>query len=250
MDSEQTINLRPPMWLPIVVVLIGGAFYIAGKNIDRNISVPPGTITVTGEGKVSVAPDIAQVSFGVDTGKQPTASAAMKILSNKMNAIFDAVQKAGIDKKDISTQNLSLNPVYDWQNGTQTVLGFQATESLQAKVRDMDKTSDVVTAATVAGANQVGGVNFTVDDPTKAQADARQKAIDQAKQKATVLAQQLGVRLGAIKQFSEGGGTMPPIMYERSAVMGMGGGADTKSIPLPSGQQDVTVDVSITYELE
>ncbi len=251
MTTEQTINLRPPMWLPIIAVIIGGSFYLAGKNMEKQPQVPAaplGSITVTGEGKVSVVPDIAEASFGLDTGAQPTAAGAMKKLSDTMNKIYDALQAAGIDKKDISTENFSLNPSYDWNNGTQILRGYQATESLRVKVRKMDTVSDVVGAATTAGANQAGSVSFTVDNPDATQADARAKAIDQAKAKAQVLAQQLGVTLGSVQAFNEGGGYQPPVMMDRMAIAGMT--PEAKSIPLPAGQQDVTVDVSITYQLK
>ncbi|HVW66976.1 MAG TPA: SIMPL domain-containing protein [Candidatus Peribacteraceae bacterium] len=249
MANTETINIRPPVWLPIVAVVIGGAFYLVGKNIEVKNVNPPGTITVSGEGKSTVTPNIAQINFGLDTGVQTTSQAAMSKLSTTMNDIYDALQKAGIDKKDIATSNFSLNPSYDWTNGKQTLNGYQAVESFTVKVRDLTKTSGVVSAATDAGANQAGGVSFTVEDPSKVQADARAKAITQAKQKAQTLAQQLGVHLGAVKGFTEGGGVQPPVPL----AYGMGGGAaiDSKAqLPVPSGDQDVTVDVSITYELD
>ncbi len=251
MANEQTINLRPPVWLPILVVIIGGAFYLQGKSMENHQLSPaePGTITVTAEGKTTVSPDIVQASFGVDTGRQTTTTVAMKILSDKMNAVFDALQKAGIDKKDITTQNLSLNPVYDWSDGNQRILGYQANQNFLVKVRKLDTAGDVVTAATAAGANQVGGIDFTVENPDAGQMDARAKAIAKAKAKAETLADQLGVSLGDIKNFSEAGaGYVPPIMYDRMAVGNMA--AEAKSVPLPSGQQDVTVNVTITYELD
>lgn len=248
MATTETINIRPPLWLPIVAVAIGGAFYLAGKNIEVRHQNPPGTITVSGEGKSTVTPNIAQISFGLDTGVQSSTQVAMKKLTDTMNKIYDALQAQGIDKKDITTENFSLNPSYDWTNGTQTLKGYQAVESFRVKVRDMNKVSPVVSAATDAGANQAGGVSFTVENPDQTQADARAKAITQAKQKAEVLAQQLGVHLGAVKGFTEGGGVQPPVpMY------GIGGGAamDSKAtLPLPSGDQETTVDVSITYELD
>jgi uncharacterized protein YggE len=117
------------------------------------------------------------------------------------------------------------------------------------KVRKMDSVSSVVAAATAAGANQAGGVNFTVDNPDATQADARAKAIANAKAKAQTLAQQLGVSLGAVQSFTESSGNQPPIMYDKMA-MGAGIGGGGPSVPLPSGTQEVTVDVSITYEIQ
>lgn len=252
MATEQTINVRPPLWLPIVAVVIGGAFYLAGKGLEkRPVAAEPGTITVTGEGKASVTPDIAEISFGLDTGSQRTTDAAMKKLTDTMNTIYDALQKAGIDKKDITTENFSLNPFYDWKTGSQVLTGYQAVQSLRVKVRDMEKVSAVVTAATNAGANQAGGVQFTVDNPEETRAEARKEAIEQARDKAEELARQLGVSLGDIKGFSEGSNGYPPMPYmAREQSLGIGGGnAVDADLPLPSGTQDLSVTVSITYEL-
>ena len=128
--------------------------------------------------------------------------------------------------------------------------GFDASQSLRVKVRNLDTVSDVLAAATNAGANQAGSVSFVVDDPEKARAEARQEAIDQAKAKAQTLAMQLGMHLGKIKNFSEGGGSMPPMMYGRGAMMAM----DAKTMevaptPLPAGEEEINVQVTLTYEL-
>lgn len=249
MASEQTINIRPPLWLPILAVVIGGAFYLAGKQMEKSpASSVPGTITVTGEGKAFVTPDIASISFGMQTGQQKTAAIAMQKLSENMTKIYEALQNAGIDKKDIATENFWLNPVYNWQTGTQILQGYEANQSLRVKVRDLDKISDVVSVATAAGANQAGSVNFTVDDPEAKRAEARKEAIEQAKEKAQELARQLGVSLGDLKGFSEGynSGVTPYPTMMRSE--GMGGGGDA-SLPLPSGEQEMSVSVTVTYEL-
>ncbi len=251
MASDQTINIRPPLWLPILAVVIGGVFYIAGKHLEKQpVENPAGTITVTGEGKSFVTPDIASISFGMQTGQQKTAAVAMQKLSENMTKIYEALQDAGIDKKDIATENFWLNPVYNWQTGTQILQGYEANQSLRVKVRNLDKISDVVSVATAAGANQAGSVNFTVDDPEAKRAEARKEAIDQAKEKAQILAQQLGVRLGELKGFAEGynGGTPVPYATMMRSE-GMGGGADA-SLPLPSGEQEMSTTVTLTYEIE
>jgi uncharacterized protein YggE len=249
--ESQTLTLRPPLWLPIAVVLIGGAFYIAGKNIEHRAPVQTGTITVSGEGKSFVTPDIAELSFGFQTGRVGTAKEAMSKLSDASNKIFEAIQAAGVAKKDITTEQFNLSPIYDYTNGGQVFRGFEATQSMRVKVRDLDKVTDVIGAATGAGANQAGNVNFTVDDPEAKRAEARQKAIDQAKDKAQELASQLGVHLGKIQSFNESTGGVPPIAYMRNESYGMGGAAaDAKSIPLPTGEQEQDVTVTITYELE
>lgn len=249
--EEQRLFLRPPMWLPLIVVILAGGAYIAGKYVEtRNQNVV--TISVQGEGKVTAAPDIASLSFGVQTGRQPTADGAMKMLTEDMTKIIDAVKKAGVEEKDITTQYLNLNPAYDWQDGKQVSRGFEATESLTVKVRDLDKISDVLDAAVKAGANQAGSVSFTIDDPKVLQAQARAKAITDAQAQAEVLAKNLGVTLGALQGFSENGNGMPPIMYMDRAMSAKGiggGGPEMVAPPIPAGDQDVIINVNMVYRV-
>ena len=245
--DEHTVTLRPPVWAIFIAVLIASGAYIWGKNIETRDHAPA-MIVVTGEGKMSAAPDIAELSFGMQTGPQSSAKVALSRLSDSMNAVIASVKKLGIDEKDIRTQSLYMSPVYDYTDGRQVLRGYQATESLVVKVRDLDKVGDVLTAATAAGANEAGGVNFRIDNPDAVQAQAREKAITQAKEKARVLAGQLQMSLGKVKAFSEGGGVMPPMPMMARAEMGMA--SDMKSVPVPAGEQEVNVQVTITYELK
>lgn len=237
----------------IIAAAVGGAFYLAGKQIDRQpMPATSGTISVTGEGKIAVAPDIAELSFGVTTGPRPTAKDATERIASDMNKVLAAVKALGIDEKDIRTESFYLNPSYDWADGRQRLRGYEATQSLRVKVRDLEKVGDVLAAATNNGANQAGGVNFTVDDLEGKRTEARTQAIADAKQKAETLADQLGERLGDVQSFQEnGGGWYPPVAYmEKSEAYGMGGAANDASVPLPSGEQEISVMVTITYELE
>lgn len=248
MADTQTLFLRPPVWALLLAVVIGGGFYLGGKRIEA-VDRTPTTIAVTGEGKISAAPDIAELTFGVQTGRKETAKDAMASLKTGMDAVIAAVKGAGVAEKDISTDQFYLNPEYDWNEGIQIPRGYQAQETLRVKVRDLDKVSDVLAAATNAGANQAGNVNFTIDDPEEARSEAREKAIAQAQEKARKLASDLGMRLGKVKGFSEGGGVVPPVPYMRSLATMESGAAD-QAIPLPAGEQDVTAQVTLTYELK
>ncbi len=233
----------------ILAVVVGGGFYVYGKKIDMRAQAPA-SISVTGDSKVSAQPDIGQLSFGVTTGRMGTAKAAIDSLSKRMNAVLAAVKAAGIDEKDITTEQFYMNPAYDWTDGRQVLRGYEATQSLRVKVRDLDKVGDILTVATNAGANQAGSVSFTIDNPDAVRAQARGEAIADAKAKAKVLADQLGLSLGRVLSFNEGGGYTPPMMYSRDAAMGMGGANAEQSLPMPVGEQDVNMSVSITYELK
>lgn len=230
----------------LLAVAIGGGFYLAGKVLEQQ-QLQPVTVSVSGEGRVFAVPDIAEISFGVQTGRLESAKAAMGKLQRGMNAAFAAVKAQGVEEEDIRTEHVTLSPVYDYTEQGQIFRGFEASQSLRVKVRDLDQVSAVLTAATEAGANQAGGVAFTIDDPEQLRAQARQEAIAEAQEEAGVLADQLGGRLGKLKGFTEGGGFPPPIPFmARAMEAGMGGGGD---LPLPPGEQEITVTVTLTYEL-
>ena len=248
MIDSPPLPMKHPIWLPLTVAVILGLSFIIGKNVETT-KLPPVTISVSGEGKVSAVPDIASLSFGVQTGRQTTAQDAMEKLSSDMNEVLEAVKAKGIEDKDIRTESLNLFPAYDWDEGTRIDKGFEASQSLRVKVRDLAKIGDVLTAATSAGANQAGGVSFTIDEPEDLQAEAREEAIENAKEKAEELAKELGVSLGKLRGFNEGGYTPAP-MYDRAMMMegiGMGGGGGP--IQVPSGEQEVRMNVTLTYEV-
>lgn len=220
--------------------------YLAGQYMDQN-DLSPVQITVSGEGRVMANPDIAQVSFGVQTGRVKTAEDAMKMLSKKMNSVVKAVKAQGIEEKDIKTQSLSLNPAYDWVDGKRVDRGFEARQNLSVKIRELDAIGKVLSAVAGAGANQVGGVSFTIDDPEVLREQAREKAIVNAKEKARGLAYQLGKDLGELRGFSEGGGYVPHLRYAKTEMLMMEDAAE--ALPVPTGEQEVNVNVSLTYEL-
>ncbi len=249
MANDRTIEVRPPAWLPIFVAVIVVSGYVVGKGIETR-PLRSTAISVTGEGKVYASADIAQVNFGVQTGRQATADGAVKVLSTNMNAIIAAVKEKGIEERDIQTQQLSLYPAFDWIEGEQIARGFEANQQLMVKVRDPGIIGEILTIATSAGANQIGGVNFTIDDPKILQDQARQEAIQDAKERAELLSMQLGKKLGRLRDFAEGGS--PSILYRKDMMMeaggGYGGGGDM-GLPVPSGEQEIRAMVTLTYEL-
>jgi len=210
-------------------------------------------VIVTGEGKVTAAPDVAVISVGLVT-EGTTVNAAQKQNNDKMNSVVKAVKEEfKIEDKDLKTQNYSVYPKYNWDNGRQTIIGYTVNQNLEIKLRDFDKAGDIIAKATSLGANQVSGPNFMIDDIEQFRAQAREEAIKQAKDKAKVLADQVGIKLGRIVNFNEGGSDYYPVPYYADSVMGMGGSLELKSVASPeieSGSQDVTVNVSISYEIK
>lgn len=233
-----------------VAVILGGSFVLGKKIETRNYDQL--TITVSGEGKVMATPDIAELNFGVKTERVKTSEKAMEILGEKMTAVVDAIKAQGIEEKDIKTQHLNLSPAYDWNEGKRVDRGFEANQNVRVKIRNTDDTSKVLTAATSAGANQAGNVSFTIDEPETLREQARTKAIENGQKKAADLAKQLGKSLGKLKGFNEGGGGMPYPMMEKAMAYGRGGGGDEdmNMPPVPTGEQEIRVNVSLTYELK
>lgn len=206
------------------------------------------TIVVSGTGKITSKPDLVSLSLGVQTDAS-TVNDAQTQNTSKMNAIIASLKSMSIADADIQTSNYSISPRYDYSNGKQTILGYTVSQNVDVKVRKLDSVGDVLAKAGSLGANQVGGVNFTIDDPTALQAQARQKAIDDAQKKANTLSSQLGLHIVKVVSFSEGSTTPPgpiPYMYAAKAMDAV---AAPVAPTIQSGSLDVTSDVSVTYEV-
>ena len=247
MDDQASCH-RKHIGIHLLVVLILGGAYITGQYVRAQDLTKP-TITVQGQAKVSAEPDIGVLNFGVQTGRRKTAQSAMENLGKQMNAVVEAVKALGIEEKDIITQNLWLNPAYDYYDGRRVETGYEANQNLRVKVRDLSNLTKVLDAVVSEGVNQVGGVSFTIDDPDTLREQGRAEAIADAEQKAANLAVTLGKRLGKFKGYGESGVAQTPMPYARMETMsavGIGGGGGP---PIPAGEQEIVVSVSLTYEL-
>ncbi len=249
--SAHEVFVRPPARLALAAVVAGGLLYVAGQYVaSQPQRVSQHTLTVSGQGMVDAVPDVARVELGLATGAQPSAKAALEILSTKFTAVLKAVQEAGVPKEDLTTTNLSLTPRYDFPDGRQVLQGFEASESVRLKIRDLDKIGSVLAAATGQGANQIGGIAFDIDEPSELQRRAEEAAIADARKTAERLARAMGVGLGAVQSFSViEPFSPPPFPYAAErADLGIGGGAPPVP-PVPSGTREITATVSVTYTL-
>jgi len=202
-------------------------------------------ITVEGSGIVTVSPDEASVSVGVQT-QAATAATAQSEASAAMTRIIAAVKTAGVADADLATQWISLQPQIDYSasgKSPATVTGYQATQSLQVTVRHLDQTGAIIDAAVTAGANQVGGVSFSLADPTAVTIQARTAAMADAKARAQTLAQAAGVALGAPLSITELSAPSP-IPFAAAAP-----GARAAGTPIQAGTAQVEVDVQVTYAI-
>lgn len=204
------------------------------------------TFNVTGEGKVSVPPDVALVNVGVQSQSQ-TVKAAQEQLNSNINKVSSALKQLGIDQRDIQTTNYSINPNYDFRGGSQRITGYTASSNLSIKVRQIDKASAILDAATESGANQIGGITFDVDDRTKAENQAREKAVADAKRKAEAAAKIAGFKLGRIINYQEsfGGQIGPPIIRP----LAQGAAEEKISTQLEPGSNEIKVTVTLSYQI-
>jgi len=209
--------------------------------------------SVTGSGTVYAKADIANITVGLRTDVKKTAAEATKDSTEKMNAIITSIKDLGIEEKDVKTTDYSLNPVYNWIDGKGQVLqGYQVSQNVSVKVRDLDKIGEVIAKTTEQGANQIGNVSFTIDDEYELKNEAREMAIEKAKEKAEMMAEQAGMKLGAVKSVYESADVAYPVpMYanaklEMASDQAVGLGAPS----IQTGQNEIRVEVTLVYEIK
>lgn len=206
------------------------------------------TINISGRGEITAKPDIAQISLGVETENKDVA-VAQKENSTKMNLIIGELKKLGIAEDDLKTSNYNIYPLYDYTSNRQVLRGYQVSNSVLVKIRDLEKVTDILALAGQNGANQIGGLSFTIDDPEELKQQARELALLNAKNKAEALAKVAGVKLGKLVSFNENFDGGSPVAYRSFAVedsAGFGGGGEPVIQP---GDQDIVVNVNVTYEV-
>jgi uncharacterized protein len=204
-------------------------------------------LSVVGEGKVDVVPNIAYVDLGISVTNVPTVEEAQKNIDLTNNKIIDSVLKLGIKKADIKTSNYSIfpNTVYDSTQSKTT--GYNGNVTVNIKVTNIQLASKVIEEATKAGANQVDGTRFEVESPEKYREEARNKAIANAKEQAQKLAKTLDIKLGKVTniiEVNDTNGYQP--MMQKSAVALLGGGGG--GAQLESGTQTVSSVVTLYFE--
>lgn len=196
-------------------------------------------ITVTGVGTVQAKPDRADFTFGVETQGQ-TADEALAKNNAAVQKVIEAIKAAGVAAGDIRTQQVSVYPRYS-ENG-QTIVGFTATNSVTATIRDVSKAGAVVEAAVKAGANQVYGPTFSISNQSGLYKSALDDAYGDARSKAQTLAQVTGVTLGRVVNVVEGGQFFPPFS-------GGGEAAEPAAPPIEPGLQEIQATLTVTFAI-
>jgi uncharacterized protein YggE len=225
--------------LRVIVGLAGG---LLGAPALAQVT-PPAAISVTGEATVSVPPDLAQIDGGVTT-EAKTAREASDTNNAAMGKVLLALKGAGIDEKDFQTSRLSLQPQYaPNRSGPNAVVGYRASNRVTIRLRDVTQVASVIDVLVAAGANELGGINFTVSAASKLLDDAREQAIADARRKAEIYAKATGVTLGSPLSISEDG-SPGPMPYRRMSA-GM-----APSAPVAQGEETLRVAVSVSWAIK
>jgi uncharacterized protein YggE len=241
-------------FLLTATILVGVQAVKSLMDIDTSPSPAVNTISVSGMGKVSASPDIATVSFTVSQNGD-TASQAQDAATKKSNVALGVVKDLGVAEKDVKTTSYNLSPRYNYTpcyggycpQPESRIIGYTVSQTVEVKIRDLDKVGTVLASLGDAGVSNLYGPNFTVDKEEEVQAKARKAAIQDARAKANALAKDLGVRIIRVVNFSEGGGG-GPIFYAKAMASADSAGAPPTP-EIPAGENEIVSNVSVTYEI-
>jgi uncharacterized protein YggE len=227
---------------------------------DTTGATTPGTVTVVGEGSVSIEPDIANTTIGVEV-VQPSVQDAVSEAREMMDAVIAALIEAGVAEEDLQTTGFNIWAERNFGgpmpmdsegsvDGDSEQVRYHVSNNVQVTIRDLENIEGVLDAAIQAGANNIYGVSFSLSDPTSIESEARQSAVENALTKAEELAELTGTSVGGVVSISEvvgqGGGYFGG-NFAQASRDGLGGGG---AGPIAPGQLKMTMQLQITYELQ
>lgn len=280
-------NTMKDYLLVAVIIALGFFAYAAVSYVNTyDEAIEPSSFrsfSAMGEGKVVTVPDVAEFSFSVVTEGGLDIAALQKQNTEKNNKAIDFVKSKGVEAKDIKTESYSLNPRYQYFDCTDRVystvyspsygavssvgsavgvakkvepcpppeiVGYTITQSVVVKVRDFAKVGDILSGVVKSGANSVSSLSFRVDNPEAVQAEARTQAIAKAKEKAKALAHDAGFGIGRLLSITEGYSSDRLYYAKATEASGIGGGDSAASPSIEAGSQEVTVTMTLTYEIK
>lgn len=245
----------------VMAIVALGAYTYSTMKEAKYLYQGPTTISVTGIGEVTAKPDLTTFNFTIEA-KEADAKTAQNKVAEIEAGILTYLKESGVEEKDIKTDNFNQSPQYEYPQsvctqwscppaGEPKLIGYQVSETVTVKVRDAGKAGELIANVGSKGATNISGVTFTIDNDEVQKAEARKLAIADAKQKAEVLAKDLGVRLVRMNGYWEEQNGMP---------MPYGAGADMmksarvmeapQAVQMPSGENTFTAQVNISYEID
>ncbi|MFC1873027.1 SIMPL domain-containing protein [Chloroflexota bacterium] len=250
------------IWLTLAGLMVIGAVLLTGCADGGAISGIPETVKlslnsqsegiwVNGTGKVAVVPDTAVISLGVEAQADTVADAQAQA-ATAMEAVMDTLMASGVDKDDIKTTyfNIQRQTRWDKDNTQEVVIGYRVTNTVTAKVRDVEKAGPVIdnVAAAAGDLIRINGISFEVADPTEYNEQAREIAMKEAKAKAEQMAELSGVILGDSTYITENSYYPAPVYREYAAApVAISGGAD---MSISAGEQEITIQVQVVYNIQ
>lgn len=248
-------NLQRPRGVAMAVLVAGSLVgpVAAGAQMPPPPPVPgpPPVVSVMGEGKASVAPDMAVVSLVV-TRTAETADAALSASNAAMRDVLAALKEDGIAERDMQTSDFSIYPRYSQPdrsgNSDDTppkIVGYQVTNGLTVRVRDLQKLGSLLDRSVKLGVNQGGEIRFTNDDPKAALADARRRAVQDGMEKARALVEAAGAKLGPVVSIEESPNMPPPPM----PMMRMAMAKEADAVPIAGGENTYAITVNMRFEI-
>jgi len=266
-SSENQKNLYKVVLVFLVVLSVFYAVrtlseFRSYKNSDMGFK----SITLSGHGEVSAVPDVANVSFSIKKDAK-TVKEAQEAVAVVEKASLDFLKENNIEDKDIKTVYASFNPKYKYvynakflmpcnefgcppRDGDNVLVGYEAYENITVKVRNTDEVGKIMQGLGGLGVSDLNGPNFTIDDEDALKAEAKKEAIEDAKAKAKVLAKNLGVKLGDVMSFNDGTEYPVPMYYGKDMMMAEGSTNLSAPAVIPKGENTITSDVSITFEIK
>ena len=238
-------NLRNTLIAGSLVIALAIAFVSVLPEKASAEDVKQRLISVTGEAKLEVKPDMATLSFGTEN-TAADAQTAQRENSLKMSAVIDALYASGISKDDIQTSNFNLSPVYEWQGEKtqkQVLVGYRCSNTVTVRLKDIGKVGLVIDSATTDGATNVYGITFGLQNPDAYRPTILAAAVNDAKAKADIMASAAGYKVTGVQTMSDGYTSVVPVRESASYMKSI---ADT-SVPIEAGSVTITATVRIDY---
>jgi uncharacterized protein len=233
--------------LALMIVLVIYVLTLINEKSETSLN----TIYVTGTAELYATPDVGLVNISVLT-ENKDLSVASNEASEKMNTVIVFLKTEGVEQKDIKTTGFNINPRYEWNNetGKRTLVGYEVSQTVNVKIRDLTKTGKIISESVSKGANDVSSLSFIVDNDDQLKEDVKNLAIKDAKEKAKNLEKSLGVKLNKIVNFSEN--SYSPYVSDYGYGGGMMKEAMTSSVvpTIETGQNKLTSTVTITYSVK
>jgi len=250
-------SMKGALYVALMIAALAVAYSVVvyANTYSQSIGQSARSFSVSGDGSVTAVPDIAEFTFGVLTEGGSNLTALQNENASQINKVVDFLKSNGVDDEDIKTQNLNINPRYQYSScrgggvcPPPQIVGYTINQSVRVKVRDLNNVGQLFAGVVDNGANTASNLQFTIDDTTEFENEARAEAIEEAERRAEATADAAGFRIGKLLSISEFG-NQPPVYY------GIGGDADVfraESVAptIEPGTEEITITVNLFYEIK